>query len=146
KNYSDLYRVNSPDFVLLFVPIESSFAIAVQHDVELFEFAWNRKVVIVTPSTLLATLKTVASIWKQEQQTRNAIEIATKAGALYDKFVGFINDMSKIGESIDKSQKAYTDAMNKLTSGTGNLVSRAENIRKLGAKSSKLIDDKFLED
>ncbi len=146
KNYHDLYQINSPEFVLLFVPIESSFAIAVQADRDLFDFAWNRKVVIVTPSTLLATLKTVASIWKQEQQTRNAIEIATKAGALYDKFVGFVNDMSKIGDSIDKSQKAYTDAMNKLTSGTGNLVSRAENIRKLGAKTSKLIDDKLLED
>lgn len=146
KNYHDLYQINSPEFVLLFVPIESSFAIAVQADRDLFDFAWSRKVVIVTPSTLLATLKTVASIWKQEQQTRNAIEIATKAGALYDKFVGFVNDMSKIGDSIDKSQKAYTDAMNKLTSGTGNLVSRAENIRKLGAKTSKLIDDKLLED
>ncbi|ADY53551.1 protein of unknown function DUF195 [Pseudopedobacter saltans DSM 12145] len=146
KNYHDLYQINSPEFVLLFVPIESSFAIAVQADRDLFDFAWNRKVVIVTPSTLLATLKTVASIWKQEQQTKNAIEIATKAGALYDKFVGFVNDMNKIGDSIDKSQKAYSDAMNKLTSGTGNLVSRAENIRKLGAKTSKMIDDKLLED
>jgi len=146
KNYHDLYQINSPEFVLLFVPIESSFAIAVQADRDLFDFAWNRKVVIVTPSTLLATLKTVASIWKQEQQTKNAIEIAAKAGALYDKFVGFVNDMNKIGDSIDKSQKVYTDAMNKLTSGTGNLVSRAENIRKLGAKTSKMIDNKFLED
>ncbi len=146
KNYHDLYQINSPEFVLLFIPIESSFAVAVQTDRDLFDFAWNKKVVIVTPSTLLATLKTVASIWKQEQQTRNAIEIATKAGALYDKFVGFINDMNKIGENIEKSQKAYADAMNKLTSGTGNLVSRAENIRKLGAKTSKLIDEKLLED
>ncbi|MFD1630119.1 DNA recombination protein RmuC [Pseudopedobacter beijingensis] len=146
KNYHDLYKINSPEFVLLFIPIESSFAIAVQYDRELFDFAWNKKVVIVTPSTLLATLKTVASIWKQEQQTKNAIEIATKAGALYDKFVGFINDMNKIGDSIDKSQKAYSDAMNKLTTGTGNLVGRAENIRKLGAKTSKLIDGNLIED
>ena len=146
KNYHDLYQINSPEFVLLFVPIESSFAIAVQYDRELFDFAWNKKVVIVTPSTLLATLKTIASIWKQEQQTRNAVEIATKAGALYDKFVGFVNDMQKIGESIDKSQRVYSDAMNKLTSGAGNLVSRTESLRKLGAKTSKLLDNKFLEE
>lgn len=146
KNYHDLYQINSPEFVLLFVPIESSFAIAVQTDRDLFDFAWSRKVVIVTPSTLLATLKTVASIWKQEQQTKNALEIASKAGALYDKFVGFINDMNRIGENIEKSQKAYSDAMNKLSNGTGNLVSRAENIRKLGAKTSKMIDPKYLED
>lgn len=146
KNYSDLYRVNSPDFVLLFVPVESSFAIAVQHDVELFEFAWSRRVVIVTPSTLLATLKTIASIWKQEQQTRNAIDIATKAGALYDKFVGFINDLKKIGDNLDKAKESYADAFGKLSSGNGNLIGRVENLRKLGAKTNKQIEEKFLVD
>jgi DNA recombination protein RmuC len=146
KNYQDLYGINSPDFVLLFVPIESSFAIAVQKDVELFEFAWHKKVVLVTPSTLLATLKTVASIWKQEQQTRNAIDIATKAGALYDKFVGFINDLKKIGDNIDRSKDAYQDAFNKLSAGSGNLIGRVETLRKLGAKSTKQIDQKFIEE
>ena len=146
KNYQDLYQINSPEFVLLFVPIESSFAIAVQYDQELFDFAWNKRVVIVTPSTLLATLKTVASIWKQEQQTRNAIDIATKAGQLYDKFVGFVADLQKVGDSLDKSQKAYGDAMGKLTNGTGNLVNRVENLKKLGAKATKEIDSKLLEE
>jgi DNA recombination protein RmuC len=144
KNYSELYKVNSPDFVLLFVPIESCFAIAVQHDVELFEYAWSKRVVIVTPSTLLATLKTIASIWKQEQQTRNAIDIATKAGALYDKFVGFITDLKKVGDNLDKAKESYADAFGKLTSGNGNLVGKVENLKKLGARTNKQIEEKFL--
>lgn len=144
KNYQHLYGINSPDFVLLFVPIESSFAIAVQNDQDLFDFAWNKRVVLVTPSTLLATLKTVASIWKQEQQTRNAIDIAVKAGALYDKFVGFINDLKKIGDNLDKTKDAYNDAFNKLSSGNGNLVGRVETLKKLGAKTAKQIDERFL--
>lgn len=144
KNYSDLYKVNSPDFVLLFIPIESSFAIAVQHDVDLFEFAWSKRVVIVTPSTLLATLKTIASIWKQEQQTRNAIDIATKAGALYDKFVGFITDLKKVGDNLDRAKESYSDAFGKLSAGNGNLIGRVENLRKLGAKTNKQIDEKYL--
>lgn len=144
KNYCDLYGINSPDFVLLFVPIESSFAVAVKHDLELFEYAWSRRVVIVTPSTLLATLKTISSVWKQEQQTRNAIDIATKAGALYDKFVGFSNDLRKIGDKLDDAKNAYSDAFNKLSSGSGNLVGRVESLRKLGAKASKKLDPKFI--
>jgi DNA recombination protein RmuC len=146
KNYQDLYQINSPEFVLLFIPIESSFAIAVQHDLELFDFAWNKRVVIVTPSTLLATLKTVASIWKQEQQTKNAIDIASKAGQLYDKFVGFVSDLQKVGDALEKSQKAYGDAMGKLSTGNGNLVGKVENLRKLGAKATKEIDSRLLEE
>ena len=144
KNYCDLYGINSPDFVLLFVPIESSFAIAIQHDLDLFEFAWNKRVVLVTPSTLLATLKTISSVWKQELQTRNAIDIATKAGALYDKFVSFMTDLKKVGDNIDRARLSYTDAFNKLSDGNGNIVGRIENLRKLGAKTSKLIDQKYL--
>ncbi|MBS1531621.1 MAG: DNA recombination protein RmuC [Bacteroidetes bacterium] len=146
KNYQDLYGINSPDFVLLFIPIESSFVIAIQRDLELFEFAWNKKVVMVTPSTLLATLKTVASIWKQEQQTRNAIDIATKAGALYDKFVGFITDLKRIGDNLDRSKEAYNEAFGKLQNGSGNLIGRVETLRKLGAKATKQIDQKYLEE
>ena len=146
KNYQDLYGINSPDFVLLFVPIESSFVIAVQRDLELFEFAWNKKVVMVTPSTLLATLKTVASIWKQEQQTKNAIDIATKAGALYDKFVGFIADLKKVGDNLDRSRDAYNEAFGKLSTGSGNMIGRVEVLRKLGAKATKQIDQKFIEE
>ena len=132
--------------MLLFIPIESSFAIAIQYAQDLFDYAWNKRVVIVTPSTLLATLKTVASIWKQEQQTRNAIDIATKAGQLYDKFVGFVTDLQRVGDGLDKSQKAYQEAMGKLTTGSGNLVGRVENLKKLGAKATKEIDNKLLEE
>lgn len=144
KSYQNLSGLNSPEFVLLFVPIESSFSIAIQHDLELFDFAWKKRVVLVTPSTLLATLKTIASVWKQEQQTRNALDIATKAGLLYDKFVGFTEDMKKIEQYIDGSKKAYNEAYNKLSSGSGNLASRAETLRKLGAKNSKQLDQKLL--
>lgn len=137
KHYQNSPNFNSPDFVLLFVPIESSFSIAVQEDQELFSYAWDNKVVIVSPSTLLATLRTIASIWQQENQTRNALEIARQSGALYDKFVAFISDMDAIGKSLDNTRKTYDQATNKLYSGSGNLVRRAENIRKLGAKASK---------
>lgn len=137
KHYQHSPNFNSPDFVLLFIPIESSFSVAVQEDQDLFSYAWDNKVVLVSPSTLLATLRTIASIWQQENQTRNAIEIARQGGALYDKFVAFIEDMESIGKSIENTRKTYEQAANKLYSGTGNLVRRAENIRKLGAKSTK---------
>lgn len=137
KHYQQSGSFNSPDFVLLFVPIESSFSVAVQEDQDLFAYAWENKVVIVSPSTLLATLRTIASIWQQENQTRNAQEIARQSGALYDKFVAFVNDMEAIGKSLDSTRKTYDSALNKLYSGSGNLVRRAENIRKLGAKTTK---------
>ncbi|MGA9648936.1 DNA recombination protein RmuC [Pedobacter sp.] len=148
KNYQDLYKINSPDFVLLFVPIESSFSIAVQKDTELFNFAWDRKVVIVSPSTLLATLRTIASIWKQERQNRNVFEIAEQAGFLYEKFVGFLKDMEDIGRHIGSTQKAYDGAFNKLKEGSGNMINKIENLKKLGAKvkNNKQIDIKYLEE
>lgn len=147
KHYQNSPGFNSPDFVLLFVPIESSFSIAVQEDQELFSYAWDSKVVIVSPSTLLATLRTIASIWQQENQTKNALEIARQSGALYDKFVAFIADMDAIGKSLDNTRKTYDQATNKLHTGTGNLVKRAENIRKLGAKASKELPvEKLLDD
>ena len=145
KNYQELYQINSPDFVLLFMPIESSFGIAVQQDAELFNFAWDRKVVIVSPSTLLATLRTIASIWKQERQNRNVLEIARLSGSMYDKFVGFLGDMESIGKNIKQSQDAYDKALNKLSTGAGNLSNTSEKIRKLGAKATKQIDAKFLD-
>lgn len=144
KHYQTAPKLNSPDFVLLFMPIESSFGVAVQEDHELFSFAWDLKVVLVSPSTLLATLRTIASIWQQENQTRNALEIARQSGALYDKFVGFISDMEKIGKGISNVQGNYNDAMNKLQTGSGNLVGRVENIKKLGAKTSKEIPKPML--
>jgi len=146
KKYHDLYKINSPDFVLLFVPIESSFSIAVQLDGELFNYAWDKKVVIVSPSTLLATLRTIASMWKQERQNRNVLEIARLSGDMYDKFVGFLGDMDSIGRNINQTQSAYNTALNKLSEGRGNLTTTAEKIKKLGAKADKQIDQKFIGD
>lgn len=147
KEYQSSPDFNTPDFVLLFIPIESSFSVAVQADQELFSFAWDKKIVIVSPSTLLATLRTIASLWKQERQTKNVMEIARQGGELYDKFVGFLEDMQKIQKGIEQSGKAYEDAMNKLSTGTGNIVRRIENIKKLGAKTNKekQIPTKFLD-
>lgn len=144
KNYSDLYKINSPDFVMLFIPIESCFSIAVQKDAELFNYAWDKRVVIVSPSTLLATLRTIASIWKQERQNRNVMEIARLSGEMYDKFVGFAGDMESIGKNIRQSNDAYDKAFNKLSTGRGNLAVTAEKIKRLGAKTGKQIDQKFL--
>ena len=146
KHYQHSPNFNSPDFVLLFVPIESSFSIAVQEDQDLFSYAWDNKVVIVSPSTLLATMRTIASIWQQENQTRNAMEIARQSGALYDKFVAFIEDMESIGKSLESTRRTYDQATSKLYMGNGNLVKRAENIKKLGAKTTKeLPPEKLLE-
>ncbi len=144
KNYSELYKINSPDFVMLFIPIESSFGIAVQKDADLFNFAWDKRVVIVSPSTLLATLRTIASMWKQERQNRNVMEIARLSGEMYDKFIGFMTDMEGIGKNIRLSQDAYEKALNKLSSGRGNLSITAEKIKKLGAKTGKQLDQKFI--
>jgi DNA recombination protein RmuC len=145
KNYQDLYQINSPDFVLLFIPIESSFGIAIQEDTELFNYAWDRRVVIVSPSTLLATLRTIASIWKQERQNRNVLEIARLSGSMYEKFVGFLTDMESIGRNIKLSQESYEKALAKLSTGAGNLSITSEKIKKLGAKTNKQIDSKFLD-
>jgi len=146
KNYHDLYQINSPDFVLLFVPIESSFSFAVQLDAELFSDAWEKRVVIVSPSTLLATLRTISSIWKQERQNRNVLEIARLSGAMYDKFVGFVSDMEGIGKNLKQSQTAYDSAISKLTEGNGNLTKTAEKIKGLGAKANKQLDQKYLDE
>ena len=145
KAYQTSAGLNTPDFVLLFIPIESSFSLAIQADIDLFNFAWDNKVVIVSPSTLLATLRTISSIWNQERQTKNALEIARQSGALYDKFVGFLADMEKINKGLLVSQKSYDDAMNKLSTGTGNLITRAEKIKLLGAKATKDIDETLIE-
>jgi DNA recombination protein RmuC len=145
KNYHNLYGVKSLDFVLLFVPIEPAFALAVQHDTQLFNDAFERNIVIVSPSTLLATLRTVANIWRQENQNKNAIDIANKAGDMYDKFVGFVDDLIALGSKMRDSQKAYEGAMNKLSTGSGNLVKRSEDLKKLGAKASKSLRQDLLD-
>ena len=141
KNYSTAQKLNSPDFVLMFLPLESSFAAAIEGDTKLFSFAWEHKIVPVSPSTLLATLRIIASIWKQEKQTLNAQEIARQGGALYDKLAGLLQDIQKIGKTIDQLHETYNAAVNKLSTGKGNLLSRAEKIKQLGAKTSKSISD-----
>jgi DNA recombination protein RmuC len=145
KNYMSAQKLNCPDFVLMFIPVEASFAVAVENDNELFAFAWDKKIVPVSPSTLLATLKTIGSIWRQENQTKNAQEIARQGGALYDKLVGFVNELEKVGSNINQLQNNYSSAMLKLQTGKGNLISRAEKIRELGAKNNKTIPDHYLE-
>ncbi len=144
KNYQAAYNFDTPDFVLLFLPVEPAFSAALQHDPDLFSYAWERKIVLVSPTTLLATLKTVSSIWKQEKQTQNALEIARQGGALYDKFVNFIEDMQKIGNQLNTLSKTYDEANKKLSTGSGNLVRRAERLKKLGVKSLKSIPSQYL--
>lgn len=146
KDYSQIPGLNTPDFVLMFMPSEPSFSFTLQNSNDIYNYAWDKKIVIVSPTTLLATLKTVASVWKQERQTKNALEIARQSGALYDKFVGFITDLEKIQKGITTSQEAYNGAVNKLKTGSGNLIGRAEKIRTLGAKTSKQLDTHYTED
>jgi len=151
KSYESLYGIRSPDFVLMFVPVEPAFTLAMQAEDGLFDHAFRQNVVIVTPSTLLATLRTVANIWRQEKQSRNVMEIARRSGALYDKFVGFYSDMEELGKRIGKSQEVYEAAIGKLRSGRGNLVKSVEDIKTLGAKAKKslppeAVDEAALED
>jgi len=135
KNYQNAQNINTPDFVLMFLPIEASFSVAVQGDSEIFAYAWERKIVIVSPTTLLATLRTISSIWKQENQTKNAQEIARLSGTLYDKFIGFTEDMARIKVNIDRTSGAYDDALRKMKDGSGNIIKTAEKIKELGAKT-----------
>jgi len=146
KQYQKLYQINSPDFVLMFVAVEPAFALAVQQDNNLFYEAFERNIVIVSPSTLLATLRTIDNIWRQEKQNKNAMEIAKRAGDMYDKFVNFVDDLKKLGNQLLTTQRTYDEAMKKLSTGTGSLVIRAEGIKKLGAKTAKSLSVDSLED
>ena len=145
KKYEDLYKIDSPDFVLLFVPIEPAFAIALNFDGSLYNKAFEKNIVIVTPTTLLATLRTIDSMWNNEKQQRNAIEIARQAGALYDKFDGLLADLIGIGKKIDASKTDYNAAMNKLVEGKGNLITSVEKIKKLGAKAKKSLPTSIID-
>jgi DNA recombination protein RmuC len=145
KNYHQLYSVNSPDFVLLFVPIESAFGLALQNDNSLYYDAFEKNIVIVSPSTLLAALGTIDSVWKQEYQSKNAQEIAERGGKLYDKFVNFVGSMENIGQRIHQTQDSYDEAMGQLSEGRGNVVRQVEKLRELGAKNSKKLPKKLTE-
>jgi DNA recombination protein RmuC len=144
KNYQDLYQIESPDFVLLFIPIEPAFAMALNEDTSLYNKAFEKNIVIVTPATLLATLRTIDSMWTNQKQQENALEIARQAGALYDKFEGFVADLIKIGKKIDESKVEYAGAMNKLVEGKGNLISSVERLKKMGAKAKKALPDNII--
>lgn len=144
KNYQNL-QGNSPDFVLLFVPIESAFGVALQHDNNLYYEAFEQNIVIVSPSTLLATLATIDSVWKQEYQNENAREIAARGGALHEKFVLFVESMKEIGQRIRQTQDSYDTAFKRLSRGRGNLVRQAEMLKKLGAKSQKTLPGELTE-
>ncbi|OLU15153.1 recombinase RmuC [Pseudomonas sp. PA1(2017)] len=145
KDYQHLDGLHSLDFVLLFVPIEAAFAAALQADPGLFQEAFDQHIVIVSPTTLLATLRVIDSLWRQERQSQNAREIAERAGALYDKFVAFIQDLDEVGMRLQQLDKAYSGARNKLVDGRGNLISRAENLKLLGARASKSLPPELLE-
>ncbi len=137
KNYEQIHGFKSPDFVLMFIPIEPAFSLAMQNDPELYNEAFERNIIIVSPTTLLATLATIENVWKQEYQNRNAMEIAKRGGLLYDKFVGFVDNLKDVGKRIRQTEQAYNAAMNQLSEGTGNLVGQAEKLRELGANASK---------
>lgn len=144
KNYQDLYDIESPDFVLMFIPIEPAFAVAINEDNTLYNKAFEQNIVIVTPSTLLATLRTIDTMWNNEKQQQNAMEIAKQAGALYDKFEGLVSDLTGVGKKIDAAKSDYSAAMNKLVEGKGNLISRVEKIKKMGAKAKKALPESII--
>ena len=150
KDYPNLYSMNAPDYVLMFIPMEPAMTLALQEDSEIFNLALNKNIILVSTSTLLATMRTVSFIWQQENQKKNVLEIARQSGALYDKFCGFVSDLEGVGKAIEIAQKKYDAAENKLNQGRGNLITSVERIKILGAKTNKSIskeqqDKSFIE-
>jgi len=146
KSYSDLYQLKTLDFVMLFMPIEPAYLIAIQHEPDLWNYAYEKRILLISPTNLIAALKMIASIWRQEYQSQNVMEIALQSGALYDKFVGLVDDLQDIGNKLESTRKAHDNAMNKLSTGKGNLLGRVENIKKLGAQTKKEIPKDLMED
>lgn len=146
RRYQDTEKLGTPDFVLMFMPIEGAYSLAIQQDPALHSYAWDKKIVVVCPSTLFATLRTVASVWRLETQNRNLDKIAAQGGALYDKIAGFVEDMEDIGKKIGATQKSYDEAFKKLSTGTGNILKRTEDLRTLGVKTSKKISKNLVGD
>ncbi|MFN5557581.1 MAG: DNA recombination protein RmuC [Chryseotalea sp.] len=145
KNYQNLYDINQPDYVMMFMANEPAFTLALREDNSIFEKALSRNIVLVSTSTLLATLRTISAIWKQDLQNKNALEIARQAGSLYDKFHALIEDLTKVGKSLESTQQQYKDSMNKLFEGKDNLIRKTERLRELGAKTTKKLDQRFLD-
>jgi len=145
KDYPKLYSINSPDYVLMFVPIEPALITALQEDAEIFNLGLSKNIILVSTSTLMATMRTVSFIWQQENQKKNVLEIARQSGALYEKFCGFVTDLEGVGKAIDTATKKYESAYGKLYDGRGNLVTSVEKIKKLGAKTTKSISRELLD-
>jgi len=137
KHYQNLKDINSPDYVFMFIPIEGAFATVMEEDMSLYQYAIKKNVIMIGPSSLLASLRTVSFIWQQENQTKNAMEIATESGKMLDKFISFYEDFEKVGKQMQTAQKTYEDAENKLKTGRGNLIDKANKIKEMGARSSK---------
>lgn len=137
KHYDSAGQLNSPDFVMLFMPIEPAFTLALQHGPDLFQLAWDQKIVLVSPYTLTATLKTVASLWRIERQNQNALEIARQGGLLYDRLAAFVEELEKLGRHVERADESYHEAMRKLRDGQGNLISRAKRLEELGVKTQR---------
>lgn len=145
KNYQDLYQLNSLDFVMMFLPIEPAYLLAIEKEAELWSFAYEKRVLLISPTNLIAALKMIASLWRQEYQNRNAMEIAQKGGDLYDKFASLLEDLKDVGKKLESTQVSYKASMNKLVEGKGNLVKRVEDMRKLGVKTKKTIPQNILD-
>lgn len=145
KDYINNLGLETPEYLLMFIPVEASFSAAITYDKSIFNDAWEKRIVIVSPSTLIATLMTIASMWKQTKQTQHALDIAERGGKLYDKFHGFVEDMLRIGDGLDKASKEYENALKKLSSGDGNLIRQVEMLKKLGAKTNKSMSKEMLE-